>query len=76
MGSGRVAVRDALGDTLMRPGGVVMLLILGQDPAQMPLAENQDPVRSSRRSVPMRRSQVAFIRGAWMAVRKIVVPAD
>ena len=45
MGSGRVAVRDALGDALMRPGGVVMLLVLGQDPAQMPLAENQDSVQ-------------------------------
>ncbi len=45
MGSGRATVRDALSDALMRPGGVVMLLVLGQDPAQMPLAENQDPVQ-------------------------------
>src|SRR5450755_4441325 len=31
--------------------------------------------RSSRRKVPTRRSQVAFIRGAWTAVRRILVPA-
>ena len=31
--------------------------------------------RSSRRRVPTRRSQVAFMRGAWTAVRRILVPA-
>jgi len=31
--------------------------------------------RSSRRRVPARRSQVAFMRGAWTAVRRIVAPA-
>src|ERR1039457_4787709 len=30
--------------------------------------------RSSRRRVPRRRSQVAFIRGAWTAVCRILVP--
>ena len=30
--------------------------------------------RSSLRRVPTRRSQIAFIRGAWTAVRKILVP--
>ena len=29
---------------------------------------------SSRRRVPTRRSQIAFIRGAWTAVRRILVP--
>src|ERR1700691_1390649 len=32
--------------------------------------------RSSRRRVPARRSQMAFMRGAWTAVRRIVMPAD
>ena len=31
--------------------------------------------RSSRRRVPTRRSQIAFIRGAWTAVRRILMPA-
>ena len=31
--------------------------------------------RSSPRRVPARRSQIAFMRGAWTAVRKILVPA-
>src|SRR5437899_11453251 len=31
--------------------------------------------RSSRRRVPIRRSQVAFIRGAWTALTRILVPA-
>ena len=30
--------------------------------------------RSSRRRVPTGRSQIAFIRGAWTAVRRILVP--
>jgi len=35
-------VGDALGDALVRPGGVVVLLILHQDCAQMLLPENQE----------------------------------
>ena len=31
-------VGDALGDALVRPGGVVVGLVLGQDGAQVPLA--------------------------------------
>src|SRR5690242_21904057 len=34
-------IGDALGDALMRPGAVVMNLVLGQDGAQMLLAEDQ-----------------------------------
>src|ERR1039458_5283284 len=41
VGSVRVAVRDALGGALMRPGGVVVLLVLGQDGTQMCRAEDQ-----------------------------------
>jgi len=37
----RFAVWDALGDALVRPGRVVVHLVLGQDGAQMPLAEDQ-----------------------------------
>ena len=43
--------------------------------AQVRLAEGQVWSRSSRRSVPMRRSQIAFIRGACTAVRTMVTPA-
>jgi 2-iminoacetate synthase ThiH len=38
------SVGDALTDPLMRAGGVVVLLILGQDSAQLCLAEDQHPV--------------------------------
>jgi hypothetical protein len=45
VGCVRVAVRDALGDPQRRPGCVVMLLVLGQDGAQVRLAEDQHPVQ-------------------------------
>ena len=38
-------VGDALADALMRPGGVVMLLILSQDSAQVRLIKDQGPVQ-------------------------------
>jgi hypothetical protein len=41
----------------------------------MSFAEISTRSRSSRRSVPTRRSQVAFMRGARTAVRRILVPA-
>ena len=37
--------RDALGDALVRPGGVVVRLVLGQDGAQVCLAEDQHVVQ-------------------------------
>ena len=45
-GPGSVAsgVGDALGDALVRPGGVVVLLVPGQDGAQMRLTEDQHVV--------------------------------
>jgi hypothetical protein len=73
-GSG-ARVGDALADALMRAGGVVMLLVFGQCGAQVGLVQDQGPVEDSRRRVPMRRSQIAFIRGACTAVRTMVVPA-
>ena len=39
-----VTVRDALADALVGPGGVVMLLVLGQDGAQVCLVQDQGPV--------------------------------
>jgi hypothetical protein len=39
------AAGDALGDALVRPGCVVVRLVFGQDGAQMPLAEDQEPVQ-------------------------------
>jgi hypothetical protein len=39
-GSVTFIVGDALGDALMRPGGVVLHLVLGQHGAQMRLTEN------------------------------------
>jgi hypothetical protein len=70
------SVGDALADSLVRAGGVVVLLILGQTASRCAAPRIGTRSRSSRRRVPTRRSQVAFIRGAWTAVRKIVVPAD
>jgi hypothetical protein len=69
------AVGDALGDALVRPGRVAVHLVFSQNGAQMALPEVSTRSRSSRRRVPTRRSQIAFIRGAWTAVRKILVPA-
>ena len=66
---------DALGDALVRPGRVVVHLVLGQDGVQMGLPRISTRSRVSRRRVPTRRSQIAFIRGAWTAVRTILVPA-
>src|ERR1022692_4308689 len=59
----------------MGPGGVVMLLVPGQDGAQCAWFRMRVWSRSSRRRVPIRRSQIAFIRGACTAVRTMVVPA-
>jgi len=39
------AAGDALGDALVRLGCVVVRLVFGQDGAQMPLAEDQEPVQ-------------------------------
>ena len=39
------AVEDALGDALMRPGHVVMHLVLGQDGTQMALPHDQHAVQ-------------------------------
>ena len=49
VGNGEVAtvvfaVGDALGDALVRPGRVVMRLVLGQHGAQMRFTENQHTV--------------------------------
>ncbi len=44
-GSVVFAVRDALSDALVRPGSVVVHLVLGQDGAQMRVAGDQDPVQ-------------------------------
>jgi hypothetical protein len=60
-----------LGDALMRPGGVVVGLVLDQDGAQVRLTEDQHVAGNSRRKVPTSRAQVAFMRGAWAAVREI-----
>lgn len=46
-GAGNVTfiVGDALGDALMRTGGVVVRLVFGQDRVQMPAAEDQQAWR-------------------------------
>jgi hypothetical protein len=53
-----------LADGLVRAGGVVVLLILGQDGAQVCLAEDQHAVQKFAAQRADKRSQVAFIRGA------------
>ena len=40
----RLRVRNALADALMRPGGVVVLLVLSQDSAHVSLVENEASV--------------------------------
>src|ERR1039457_6379681 len=40
-----LSVGDVLADSLVRAGGVVVLLVLGQDCAQVGLAEDQHPVQ-------------------------------
>ena len=57
----------------MRPG-VVMLLVVGQTARRQAWFRIRVRSRSSRRRVPIRRSQIAFIRGACTAVRTMVVP--
>jgi len=69
------AAGDALGDALVRLGCVVVRLVFGQDGAQMALCENQQAVGQLAAQGAGGRSQIAFIRRAWTAVRKILVPA-
>ena len=71
-----LAVGDALGDALARTGRVAVHLAFSQDGAQMAFPDDQHPVQdlAAQRRVPTRRSQIAFIDGAWTAVRTIVVP--
>jgi hypothetical protein len=68
------AVGDALGDALVRPGRVVVHLVISQDGAQMAFPEDQHAVQELTAQVPTRRSQIAFIRGARTTVRTILVP--
>ena len=57
--SGCELVKDAV-----RPGGVVVLQILGQDLAQVALVEDEQPVEDFAAQVPIIRSQIAFALGA------------
>ena len=64
------AVGDAVGDALVRPGRVVMRLVLGQDGAQVGARRGSARGRGALGAgYRPRRSQVAFMRGAWTAVR-------
>ena len=72
-GSG-VRVRDALVEALMGPGGVVMLLVLGQDGAQVDLVQDQGPVEELTAQGANKALAIAFIRGVCTAVRTMVVP--
>ena len=47
-----LSVGDALVEALVRPGGVVVLLVFGQDGAQVRLAENQDAVEEFAAQCP------------------------
>ena len=53
-------VGNALGDAPVRPGGVVVRLVFGQNGAQMSFAEDQCAVQEFATRVPTRRSQVAL----------------
>jgi hypothetical protein len=52
-----------------------MRLIFREGGAQVRLAEDQRPVGYLAAQRPTRRSQIAFIRGAWTAPTRILVPA-
>ena len=58
------AVRDALSEAPVRPGSVVVHLVLGQHARRCGSPVIRTRSRSSRRKVPMMRSQVAFVLGA------------
>ena len=66
---------DALVDALVRPGGGVMILVVGQVGAQVRLVQDQGRAGELTAQSAIRRSQIAFIRGACKAVRTMVVPA-
>ena len=57
------------------PVGVVEVFVLAQDGHKVPLVHTRVRSSSSRRQLPIHRSMTAFIRGAWTAVRRILVPA-
>jgi hypothetical protein len=65
---------NVLCDALVRPGRVVVRLILGEDGAQVRVAEDQRRVEDFAAQVAARRSQIAFIRSAWPALIRILVP--
>jgi len=68
------AVGDALGDALVRPGRVVVDLVSARMVRRCASPRTSMRSRSSRRRVATSRSQIAFMRGAWAAVRRILVP--
>jgi hypothetical protein len=72
----RLYIRGPLPPGLMRPVAVVMLQVLAEHHGQVALAEDQVRSSSSRRSVPMTRSQMAFIRGVLGSVVTILSPSD
>ena len=79
VGNGEVAtvvfaVGGVLGDALVRPSRVVMRLVFGQDGAQVGLPEDQHAIQELTAQGADERSQIAFMRGAWTAVRTILVP--
>ena len=67
--------RGVLSGALVRPGRIAVRLVLGQDGAQMPVAEDQHAVEELPAKGAGKRSQIAFMRGAWTAVRRILVAA-
>jgi hypothetical protein len=59
----RFDVRGPLVPGLVRPVMVVVAQVLAEHLSQVAFAEDQDRSSSSRRRVPITRSQMAFIRG-------------
>src|SRR4051794_15883470 len=59
----------------VRPVGIVEILVLSQHDHQVPLVPGQGRSSSSRRQLPIQRSMIEFIRGAWMADRTTLTPA-
>ena len=64
-----------LAEGALRPGGVVMLKVFGQHPAQMALIDDQQPVEKSAAQGTDDPSQIAFALGACGGLARILMPS-
>ena len=67
--------RGELAKGTMRPGGVVVLKVFGQDLAQVMLVDDQQPVEELTAQDTMIRSQMALALGACGGLTRILMPS-